>query len=111
MQKPHFVAQGAALSKVMEVSIVVLAVRCAAPCLSVAARQGFLAPRRRRARVRPLLACVGCCVTETASAETLRAAARTWLWYCDKRVEAPRRVSCGAQAPFGCRFLLINFSS
>ena len=71
MQKLHFVAQGAALAKTMEMSIVVdWWCGFAAPCLSLAAL--FLAPRRRRARGWPLLACrlVGVTVTRTAQIVT-----------------------------------------
>ena len=62
MQKPHFVAQGAALSKVMLVSIVVNW-RCAAPRALLWCGVGALCLATRRARVRPLLACRLCCVS------------------------------------------------
>ena len=62
MQKLQRVAQGAALSKVMLVSIVVKW-RCAAPRLALGVAALLLAPRRRRARVRPWLACRLWCVT------------------------------------------------
>ena len=51
MQKPHFVAQGAALSKVIDVSMVVnwwLGFAAPRACFRCGAAASFLAPRLRR---------------------------------------------------------------